>query len=200
MVVQHCTGTVGLFLSVSLSDHAGLRIRIQRFILMRTRVRLSTSVRIRILLLIKVMEICDNWSINLLWLHLVRLQASIVSATAHRGSIFELLKLLKLLKFDWHADPDSAFHSNADPTRIQLLWYPDPLPWSDVTYENNLCAHFRSWRRSRASASKRLLTSSRPWIASPCSTGAFSSTFLASSRYVSFLQNVLCHIRFLLVS
>jgi hypothetical protein len=53
--------------------------------------------RIRILLLIKVMRICDQW----------RAICSIVQAFHFEH--------LKLLKFDFNADPDPGFHSYADP-------------------------------------------------------------------------------------
>jgi hypothetical protein len=77
-------------------SYAELRIRI-------------TLERIRIL--IKGMRICDHWSIDHLGLHL-SLHASIVSVHDPRCLRFEPLKLLK---FDWNADPDPSFHFNADP-------------------------------------------------------------------------------------
>jgi hypothetical protein len=65
-------------------------------------------IRFRILLLIKVMEICNQWSISppglrfeLLGLH-----------SEHLRLYFEPLKLLT---FDFHADLDPTFLSNADP-------------------------------------------------------------------------------------
>jgi hypothetical protein len=56
--------------------------------------------RIRILLLIKVTEI------------ILRLQASTVSVRSSPGLSFEPLKLLN---FDFNADPDTAWKYNADP-------------------------------------------------------------------------------------
>ncbi len=58
----------------------------------------------RILLLIKVMRICDHCEPP-------RLLYERLQPTGHHGSISELLKLLN---FEFSADPDPAFHSNAD--------------------------------------------------------------------------------------
>jgi hypothetical protein len=61
---------------------------------------------IRILLLIQVMKICDHWSTNPPGPHFEP-----PASTCKRLYI----ELLKLLKFDFNADPDPAFHSNTDP-------------------------------------------------------------------------------------
>jgi hypothetical protein len=74
-----------------------IRIQFQLFIKILIRVQLFTLMRIRIRL-IKVMGICDYWSIVPPGLH------------CDCESLY-----VKLLNFDFNADPDPAFHSNADP-------------------------------------------------------------------------------------
>jgi hypothetical protein len=67
-------------------------------------------IQIRLLLLIKVMEICDHS----LW----TLQGSIFSFQASIVSVYGppqlYLEPLKLLNFAFNAETDPAFHSNAD--------------------------------------------------------------------------------------
>ncbi len=69
--------------------------------------------RIRILLLIKVFRICDHWWQTLKG-SILSLNAFIVSV---HGPSWLLFEPLKLLYFDFSADPDSdtAFYTNADP-------------------------------------------------------------------------------------
>ncbi len=69
--------------------------------------------RIRILLLINVMGICYHWSIDPL-----SLQGSIVSVNGPPLLYFELLKFLNVGN---NADPDTAFHSEADPDPASKL-------------------------------------------------------------------------------
>ncbi len=57
----------------------------------------------------------------------MRLQASISSV---RGPLQLYFKPLKLLNFDFNADPDTIFYSNAnpDPKIMQINADPDPQP------------------------------------------------------------------------
>ncbi len=87
-----------------------LRIRIT---LMRIRIPVFTLLRIRILLLIKVMRICDHWSTDPLRprFDTLKYPASTVSVYGTPWlHIFEPLQVID-------ADPDlgPAFYSNADP-------------------------------------------------------------------------------------
>ncbi len=93
----------------------------------------NARIRIRILLLIEVMRICDHPGLQNLQGSIFRLHASTVSVHGpprlHFGN-------LKLLSFDFNADPDPniAFHSDADPDpvskkkRIHVDSDPDPQP------------------------------------------------------------------------
>jgi hypothetical protein len=79
--------------------------------------------RIRILFLIKVMGVCDHG--------LKTLQASIVSVHGPQRLYFEPVKLLK---FDFNADPEPVFQSNADPYPASKNYAdqsadPDPQTW-----------------------------------------------------------------------
>jgi hypothetical protein len=74
-----------------------MQIRIQLFTTMR--------IRIRILLLIKVMGICDHWSIDTSGLHFE-------PPGLHCDRPRLGFEHLKLLNYDYN---DSAFHSFADP-------------------------------------------------------------------------------------
>jgi hypothetical protein len=80
-----------------------MRIRILLSTLMRIRILLSTLMRIRILLRTKVIGISDS---KLSGLHCERQWPS--------TALFEPLSL-QAFKFDFYADPDPAFYSNADP-------------------------------------------------------------------------------------
>ncbi len=79
---------------------------------MRIRNQLFTSMRIRILLLIKVMEICDHWSVDRPGLHFEPPSLNFEPPGFY-------YKPLKILNFEFNADPDPALHSKAD-------MYPDP--------------------------------------------------------------------------
>jgi hypothetical protein len=95
-----------------LSNFLRLRISIS---LMQIRIQLFTSMRIRIQLPFKVMEICDNWSTDPPELHFE-------PPGLH-------CELLKFFIFDFNADPDPAFHSNADPDPVSKNNAdPDPDP------------------------------------------------------------------------
>jgi hypothetical protein len=72
------------------------------FTLMRSRTRLPTIMRVRIL--VKVMRTSDYWSV-------LSLYASVVNI---HGPPWLRFEPLQLLDFDY-ADPEPAFHSNADP-------------------------------------------------------------------------------------
>ncbi len=64
--------------------------------------------RIRILLIIKVMRICDHWSKDpprLVYTSIVRV----------RGPPLLHLGASKASEFDFNEDPDPAIYSNADP-------------------------------------------------------------------------------------
>jgi hypothetical protein len=74
--------------------------------------------RIRILIFINGMGICDLWSIDPLELHFQHLGLYL---GAFQGPPRISFEPLKLLSFDFNADPDPAFHSNANPD-------PDRLP------------------------------------------------------------------------
>ncbi len=76
---------------------------------MRIRIQLFTLIRIRILVIIKVMGICDNWAIDPPGLHCAPMSLH-----------------CEFLNFDLIADPDTALHSNADTD-------PDP----DTASKNN---------------------------------------------------------------
>jgi hypothetical protein len=78
-----------------------IRIRSQLFFLMR--------IWIRILLLIKVFEICDHWSTDPSGLHIEPPGLH----TCKRPRLF--IEPLKLLNFNFNAGPDPAFQSNTDP-------------------------------------------------------------------------------------
>jgi hypothetical protein len=85
--------------------------------------------RIRIQLLLKVIGICDHWSIEPLGLYL-SLQESIVSVHSPPRLCFEPLKLLN---FDSNAYPDLAFHQVLG-IRIRMFsGPPDPDPLVRVT-------------------------------------------------------------------
>ncbi len=89
-------------------------------------IRLLTLMRVRILLLIKVMRICDHW-------YTVRYRPSValffepprplfLASTALHGSIFEPQQLLdfdfdtvRIRLFNFDADPHPIFHYDADP-------------------------------------------------------------------------------------
>jgi hypothetical protein len=82
---------------------------------MQIRIQLFTSMLIRILLLIYVMRICDQWP------------------TGPPGLHFECPQLhfesRKFLNFDFYADPDPAFRSNTDPDPASKNnGDPDPKP------------------------------------------------------------------------
>jgi hypothetical protein len=92
-----------------------MQIRILLFIFMRILFRLFTLMRnrLRILLFIKVMLICDHWSTDFPG---APFEPPRLLCERHRPSkrlYFE--RGLKLLNFDIIADPDPAFHSNSDP-------------------------------------------------------------------------------------
>jgi hypothetical protein len=108
------------------------RIRIQLFTLMRIRIQLFTLMGIGILLLIKVMRICNNYSsLQTLQDSILRLQTSIVRVNGPPRLHFEPLKLLNF-DFNANADPDPALHSNADPDPAskhnRFNADPDPQP------------------------------------------------------------------------
>jgi hypothetical protein len=69
-------------------------------------------IRLRILLFIKVIKICDHWSTEPPEGSVVTLHASIVSVHGPPRLHFEPLKRLN---FDFDADPDPDFHSNVEP-------------------------------------------------------------------------------------
>jgi hypothetical protein len=95
------------------------------------RIQLLTSMRIRIQLLFKVMEIFHHWSINPTapGLHL-SLHVSIV-----HGPPRLYLGPLKLLNY---ADSDPASHSNAGPDPASKNNAdPDPQPWRKVVRFNS---------------------------------------------------------------
>jgi hypothetical protein len=79
------------------------------------------QIRIQILLLIKVIRICAHWSTNPPGLRFEppRLFVSVqCPAWIH-------VEPLKLLNFDFDADPEPAFHSNSDPGQlpeIMRIW------------------------------------------------------------------------------
>jgi hypothetical protein len=68
-------------------------------------------IRIRILLLIKLVRICDHWPTDPTGIHFAppRLHLSV-----HGPSRLHF-DALKLLNIEANADPDTAFHLNADP-------------------------------------------------------------------------------------
>ncbi len=71
--------------------------------------------KIRILLNIKTdTEICDHWSTDPSGLHLEPPQLH--------------FELLKVLTFDFNADPDPVFFSDQDPASKNIT-DPDPQPW-----------------------------------------------------------------------
>ncbi len=72
---------------------------------MRIRIKLFTSMRIRILLLMKVMQICRPLAHRPPFWATTDLHDSILS-----------LKSQNLLYFDFNPNPDPAFRSNADPS------------------------------------------------------------------------------------
>jgi hypothetical protein len=75
-----------------------------------------TSLRIRNLLLIKMMQICDHLTTDP---PSFRLHASMLSLQTFILRVHGLLRIhcdpRKFLNFDFNADPDPAFYSNADP-------------------------------------------------------------------------------------
>ncbi len=89
---------------------ARLRIRIT---LMQIRIQLFTLIRTWILLVIKVMRICDHWSAEPPRLDL---EPSHLDYERPRPSKAPF-EPLQLLNFEFNADLnlDQAFHSNADP-------------------------------------------------------------------------------------
>jgi hypothetical protein len=102
---------------------AGLRIRIT---LMRIRFQRFNSMQI--LILIKALKTCDHWLQNLQGF-VLSLHTSIVSV---HGPLRFHSELLKLLNFDFNADPDPTFHLFIQMrTRIQLpktmrIWIRNP--------------------------------------------------------------------------
>jgi hypothetical protein len=94
-----------------------MRIRIHLFTLMRIRIRLFTLIRVRIL--INIMQICDHCRSTDFPESILGLHASIASfhGPPRVGSI---LRVLKLLKFDFNVDPDPAQLVTLMRIRIQL--------------------------------------------------------------------------------
>ncbi len=90
---------------------------------MGIRNRLFPSMLIRILLLIKVMRICDHWPTHPLGFHCKppRLHFELPRPFT------ALFWASKLLNFAFNADPDPAFHSYADPDPLsktmRIRWY-----------------------------------------------------------------------------
>ncbi len=84
--------------------------------LMRIWIQLFTWMRIRILLLIKVMAICNHWSTDPPRLHFEPPGLHLWASTVLHG----LRASKELLNFDFNADPDPVFHFNADPDPLLL--------------------------------------------------------------------------------
>jgi hypothetical protein len=84
-----------------------MQIRIHRFTVMRIRIRLFTLTRIRTWLLIKVIQICDDWSTDHPQLHFEppSLQSERRSGPSTAPD------------FNFTADPDPAFQYNAGPDK-----------------------------------------------------------------------------------
>ncbi len=77
-------------------------------------------------ILLVIMGICDRWSIGPLGLHF-----DPPGLYCDRPRLY--FEPLKLISFDFNADPDPAFHSNADPDLCPASKYnadPDPQPFS----------------------------------------------------------------------
>ncbi len=131
------------FLLLEQHHHVKIRVRYQHhfnvepdtiFILMLIRILIFTLMRIqipvRILLFIKVMWICNHCT-GLLTLQgsILSLYASIVSI---HGPLWLYCQLLKILNFEFNADPDPAFHSNVDPACHNNT---DPCGFGSATLE-----------------------------------------------------------------
>jgi hypothetical protein len=95
---------------------------------MRVRTDLDPSFHllwIRILLFITDMRICDQWPTDSLGFDL---EPSRIQCERLRPPRLHF-ELLKLLNFDFNADPDPTFHSNVDPNpAFQTNAVRDPRP------------------------------------------------------------------------